>query len=490
MNKVANTPAPGSRVISVCVLTLFLLAGLCVVALCCELSGCVRAAQAEKPLRAEPRLPKLTEESGGPAAPGVTLSLPELPPSEPGKTAPLPPIETMAPGRGEAEPGLVLPALPAAPGREEPPLLPVPVVQTLEPIVGVSVEVCSEPLVYLQRCAPQPLESPMLRNWKTLALYSLLAAIPAASAQAQQGPTTKDLEGIHRRLDQLEKSGLNTGDSLSKMQTDLRQMEEFRKAIQATPGVTQAELDRIKQRLALIDDIRKDLQRLDQLEGLQKDLLALGGRVQSLEERKPAAANGDLRGDIKELKGMLDKMIELQGSLQSDIKGVKQDVSGLKKEQGDTKLRVDAVELQVRVLTDDLKAMQKKLESNGTVAGSSPAPGIDRTLEEIRSRLSNIEQILSRMQSASNRIAGYAPTTGSVPAGTPTGRVLLENFYPEEMLFIVNGQMRRLSPNSVVSLDAVPAGSLTYEVASPTWGQRKRDTTNLAANETFRITAR
>src|SRR5581483_2339241 len=48
----------GGRVLTFCVVTLFVLAGLSAAALCCELTGGLRAAQPENPLRPEPSVPK------------------------------------------------------------------------------------------------------------------------------------------------------------------------------------------------------------------------------------------------------------------------------------------------------------------------------------------------------------------------------------------------------------------------------------------------
>ena len=64
---------------------------------------------------------------------------------------------------------------------------------------------------------------------------------------------------------------------------------------------------------------------------------------------------------------------------------------------------------------------------------------------------------------------------------------MLSNRYPEEMLFIVNGTSYRVAPGSTRVLDPQPAGTITYEVLSPTWGLLRRRTTTLAANEPFRI---
>ena len=101
------------------------------------------------------------------------------------------------------------------------------------------------------------------------------------------------------------------------------------------------------------------------------------------------------------------------------------------------------------------------------------------SLEELRALLTRIEGLLQAMAPA-GRVAGFGP------AGQ-TGRIMLSNRYPEEMLFIVNGTSYRVAPGSTRVLDPQPAGTITYEVLSPTWGLLRRRTTTLAANEPFRI---
>jgi DNA repair exonuclease SbcCD ATPase subunit len=324
----------------------------------------------------------------------------------------------------------------------------------------------------------------MLRNWKTLALCSILAAVTAEPALAQ--PATKELERINQRLQQLEDRDAARVETFARIQNDLKQ----------------------------IDEIRRSLQRLEVLDSLQKDVAQIGSRVRVLEERRqPEVAGGNGNGshgesrDLKKIESMLNQIIDLQNTLQSDVHAVRKDVGGLKKDvsslQGDqvnTKLRLDALELQLNRLGDEVKIVQKRLEvSSTTVVGSSPSPAlpmplVERALDDIRAKLGAIEQAILRLQplppplqSSSSRAAYYGPASGAGMAAL--SRVLLENYYPEEMLFVVNGNPTRVAPNQTLTVEA-PPGPLTYQVISPSWGRRADKTTTLASNETFRITAR
>src|SRR5581483_9218464 len=236
---------PGRGIFGLAVVALLLLAGLCTRILCSRL----QAAQPENPLRPERLLPKLKGETGEavevPELPGPLPPLEPEPPAPPVARPRVPaPVETMTPARREEAPSNV-PILPAAPRSDEPPLA----------LLSAAVEVCPDPLVYTHPRAPQPLESPMLRNWKTVALYTLLAAAPVAApspAQAQ-GFAGKDLDKINQRLEQLEQKDVS--------------------------------------RVELLDRMQKDLRRLEQIDAMKKDLVALADRVQIAEDRKATATN-------------------------------------------------------------------------------------------------------------------------------------------------------------------------------------------------------
>ena len=76
----------------------------------------------------------------------------------------------------------------------------------------------------------------------------------------------------------------------------------------------------------------------------------------------------------------------------------------------------------------------------------------------------------------------------SVP--TSTGRVVLVNLYPEELLFRINDKNYRVAPGTNLPVENVPAGTFTYEVISGFYGLLKHSTSPLASNETFTLTAR
>jgi len=147
------------------------------------------------------------------------------------------------------------------------------------------------------------------------------------------------------------------------------------------------------------------------------------------------------------------------------------------------KSKVEAIEEDVAALHNELKKLRKQF-AEPTVPS---LPGTDKGLDDIRGRLNAIEQALQRLapgNSTSNRIALSPPINGAT-----AGRVMLVNLYSEDILFTVNNQMHRVEPGRTKQIDAVPAGALTYEVISPTWGRRAFRTTTLAPNETLTVSA-
>jgi hypothetical protein len=170
-------------------------------------------------------------------------------------------------------------------------------------------------------------------------------------------------------------------------------------------------------------------------------------------------------------------------NLEEGIKKIQDDVQPLLEDE----LKSKRLEGKLKDLEDDVKRRLSRLEEDmGKVLATLDAlrggPPRGRAaadpLEDIKARLDRIERTLSRL-GAGARIARS-------PADT--GRILLTNNYPEEMLFIIDGRTYRLMPGTSRLLDDRPAGTFTYEVISPTWGSRARKTTTLARDQTFRLT--
>jgi len=282
----------------------------------------------------------------------------------------------------------------------------------------------------------------MMRNWKMLALCSLLAAAaPQPVVQAGEEPDVKRLDRAQPPVPTNEdaKAILKGLDSLR------MSIDALSKKLDAPPPVVTNAAP-----AAGNHDVLIEIRRLEK---------AIGNHIEKI--------NADLKAEIAALQSeQLKQKVEQQA-----LKGMKS--------------KVEAIEEDVAALHNEVKKLRKQLLVEPTI----PAlPGADKGLDDIRGRLNAIEQALQRLvpagPSTSNRIALSPPINEGI-----AGRVMLVNLYSEDILFTVNNQVHRVEPGRTKQLDAVPAGTLTYEVISPTWGRRAFRTTTLSPNETLTVSA-
>jgi hypothetical protein len=225
------------------------------------------------------------------------------------------------------------------------------------------------------------------------------------------------------------------------------------------------------------------------------NLLGLSALVAvTLVSRAPAGGEvGEPKTVEQQLKS-LDRTVKgLVDTLNLELKKISEAINGHQKrlntleandadttlKLGDARLRVERLEKQVEKLRLDLETLQKR------TSGIAFYPPTDKAdLDEIRAQLRKIEQMLDRTQGGTERKAFASP------AGR-TGRIVLVNQHPEELLFLINNRRYRVSPGQTATIRDVPAGTFTYEVLSPTTGSavgiRNR---TLDPGETFTITAR
>jgi uncharacterized coiled-coil protein SlyX len=278
-----------------------------------------------------------------------------------------------------------------------------PVAKVMPPVV----EACEEPVVYVQPCTLQPGDTPMMRTWKTVTMYSLLAG-----------------------------------------------------AVTLAPPPLLAEGD-------------KGIQdKTEALEKLQKSLDALTKRIKSLEE-KPAV---DEQGIIKAIRADLKKLEE--GAL-SDIS---KDMGALKTEQLKQKVQIDDLAAQIESLRKKMLASEK----------AAPTPTVDKAfmeeLREIRGAIKSLQDTIAKLGPIEKRDSAYPNGNGN-SAARKTGRVLLANFYNDELLFIINGNSYRLAPRTTRVVENVPIGDIRYEVFATGIGVVESRITTLAAGDTFTLTA-
>jgi hypothetical protein len=209
--------------------------------------------------------------------------------------------------------------------------------------------------------------------------------------------------------------------------------------------------------------------------GKEKDK-SLIERIDSLQETIKKSFEG-VSADIGTIKTDL-------AAQKSDLKEIRDDMDTLKTDGLKYRADLSDANMKIKLMQATLKEIRADLDGLRT-REPLPKSGLDKTsIDEIKVTLANIEQAILKLQPSSNRIAL------SPPSSPATGRVMLVNVYPEELLFVVNQKTYRVAPGATMPLDGVPAGVLNYEVISGTWGLRARSTTNLAPGETFTLTAR
>ncbi|MCE0498544.1 MAG: hypothetical protein LV481_11420, partial [Methylacidiphilales bacterium] len=157
------------------------------------------------------------------------------------------------------------------------------------------VETCDEPVVYLNPCTPQRGDSPMMRNWKTLTMYSLLTA---AAATLAPPPLL--------------------------MADDKEATDKLSKEVQA----------------------------------LTRSVDALVARISDLEKKSPEFGKADLTRIIRaELKSIDEGVTELSTELKTvkrRVDGLKDDVSALKEDQTKQKQQIENLAEQVNKLNNKL----------------------------------------------------------------------------------------------------------------------------------------
>lgn len=185
------------------------------------------------------------------------------------------------------------------------------------------------------------------------------------------------------------------------------------------------------------------------------------------------AGEGKEKPDLKAVVERLDAMNE---SLAKAFKKMAEDLNILKGNDLAAKIDLDKVIAKVETLEDSLSRLHADLDKLKKRLPTELNPG----MEEIRTKLGQIERDIAKMQGKS-RVALSPPNTG---------RIMLVNLYPEELLFVVNGRNYRVPPNRTMPLDNHPAGAITYEVIAQRFGLITQKTSSLDPNETFTITAR
>jgi hypothetical protein len=205
-------------------------------------------------------------------------------------------------------------------------------------------------------------------------------------------------------------------------------------------------------------------------------------RAQETEGKASQVTLDSLEKTIKDSVAAVNKSIkEIKDELEAQNKA-------LKKEQENNLAGGLALNKKIEDIEKSLKAIREEMDVMRKAGPQVAKTGIDKdSVEDIKKQLVAIEQaILKLLPSGPGRISLSSP----VPPISTSGRVVLINSYQEPLLFIINKKPYRVLPGINQPIENVPSGTLSYEVWADNWGMRAQNTTSLAPNETFTLSAR
>jgi len=202
-------------------------------------------------------------------------------------------------------------------------------------------------------------------------------------------------------------------------------------------------------------------------------------------EKDETPTQGDrIKSVHEELRGLRKLVQKALDQIGADMTDVKQDLKALKANQDDTALKLRDAQNKITDFgkqVDQLRLDVETLRKRGDVS-LYPPPGDKAALDDIKARLGDIEAALQRLQPST--------TVTKSPPPANTGRLVLVNAYSEELLFLVNQKPYRVAAGATAVLDNLAAGTVNYEVISPTYGLRARNSPFLEPGKSIILTAR
>jgi hypothetical protein len=383
-------------------LTVLVLGGCTLTAVAWGASRVLARTGSEKLLRVELLFPKLKNNPGERKATAFRMSEPEISELAHPKDwkTPQPFVPAAASDQPKVTnietPPLPVPALPEPPRVE---------IQNLAPPPALPPEpVCDDPVIYLKPCTPERGDSPMKRNWKSVAMY---LAVSAAAVMLEPPPILAQGKG-------------NKDPDFSKLER------------------------------SLLDKLKTELKKLE---------------------------NGPLKDLSKNVQGIGDDV----KTMSATVNALNTAVSALQANQLQQKLALDSQKKEIDALTDEVRGLRTRLSQGA-------APASDKlAMDEMIKTMKAIQEGIARLGPADKRVSLSPPTNG---ATVTSGRVVIQNLYSEDLLFIINGAAFRVLPGTSRVIENVPLGPVQYRVHSARWGTLENRTTTLtAAEHTFNLTA-
>ncbi len=268
--------------------------------------------------------------------------------------------------------------------------------------VPTPIETCDDPLAYLEPCALQRGDTPMIRTWKMLTMMSLMSAATIT--------------------------------------------------VMPQPILFAQEKEPVK---------------IEGLDKLQKAIDALDRKVDALQ-----ASTADKDTVAKAIRAELEKLKDgVLNDLGTEIAAIRNEQKRQEKTLADHKTLIT-------LLSETVNGLQVK-----------SVPATDKAfMDEMKKSIKSLEDAVAKLGTTKERTSFSPPTNGNV--APKMGKVKLVNNFSTELLFTVNGAGHRVLPGTLLTIENVPPGELTYEVIMNGLGLLERRVTNLSAGETFTVAAR
>jgi hypothetical protein len=181
--------------------------------------------------------------------------------------------------------------------------------------------------------------------------------------------------------------------------------------------------------------------------------------------------NGDMKESFKKISFDMSNIVADMQSLKTSNNVLREDLAAATK-------RIDLLERELRFLRADLDSLKKPNGSNGSAADKI-------VLDEIRSKVNQIDQTLARLQTLTSREAK------SPPPPVQKGRILLANHYFDEMTFHINDKRWVVPAKSTVLIEEMPVGTFSYKVTHAKFGERfSNPAATLNPGQTYTLTVR
>jgi len=143
----------------------------------------------------------------------------------------------------------------------------------------------------------------------------------------------------------------------------------------------------------------------------------------------------------------------------------------------------------------DMAIVKKNIEQlKGEVQGKNLALniGMEKNKERMDALEAQMKSLSMQLVQITQDLAKLQPTTSTIARSAPaaSGRLVLVNLYTEDVVFVINQNYYTVRPRTNLPVDFVPAGGVTFEVISPSWGRRGSNSATLTPGETLTLTAR